>query len=85
MVALSELLALPVAIFTTKQLSIHNSENKILIWWPQLLKELTGGDDISIGLNQMLYHRFFPTRSVNAPDVEGNPRWETPLAAVRHD
>ncbi len=22
----------------------HNSENKILIWWPQLLKELTGGD-----------------------------------------
>ncbi len=44
MVALCELLPLPDAIFTTTQLGIDNWENKILIWWPQLLKELTGGD-----------------------------------------
>ncbi len=44
MVALGELLALLVDIFTTTQLWIDNSENKILIWWPQLPKELTGGD-----------------------------------------
>ncbi len=44
MVALGELLALPVAIFTTTHLGIHNSENKILIWWPQLTKELTVGE-----------------------------------------
>ncbi len=43
MVALIELLALPVAIFTTTQLWIDNLENKIVIWWPQLPKELTGG------------------------------------------
>ncbi len=36
--------ALPVAIFTTIQLGIDNWENKILIWWPQLPKEPTGGD-----------------------------------------
>ncbi len=41
---LGELLALPVAIFTTIQLGIDNWENKILIWWPQLSKELTAGD-----------------------------------------
>ncbi len=41
-----ELLALPVAIFTTTHLGIpqYNSENKTLVWWPQLAKELAGGD-----------------------------------------
>ncbi len=33
MVALGELLALPVAMFTATQLGIHNSENKILVRW----------------------------------------------------
>ncbi len=70
MVALSELLQLPDAIFTTTQLGIDNWENKILIWWPQLLKELTGGDGYNIGLNQMLYHRLDPKRSLNASDIK---------------
>ncbi len=85
MVALGELLALPVAIFTTTHLGIDNLENKTPIWWPQLLKELTDGDGYKQGLNQMLYRRFLPTRSLNAPDLEGNPRWETSLVAARHD
>ncbi len=85
MVALSELLALPVAIFTTTHLEIDNSENKILIWWPQLLKELTGGDGYKYRFKPNAVPSIFPHRSVNAPYVEGNPRWETPLAAASHD
>ncbi len=46
----------------------------------------SGGDGYSInGLNQMLYHGFFSTMSLTAPDIEGYPRWETPLAAARYD
>ncbi len=70
MVALGELLLLPVAIFTTTQLWIDNAENKILIWLPQLLKELTGGDGyLSIVLNQMLYHGF--KRPSKRPEYRG--------------
>ncbi len=60
---LGELLALPVAIFTTIQLGIDNWENKILIWWPQLSKELTGGDGYKFKPNAVQWI-FFPTRSI---------------------
>ncbi len=66
MFALGELLALPVAIFTQ-----HNSENKILIWWPQLLKELTGGDGYKYRFKPNAVPSIFPHKESKRPGCGG--------------
>ncbi len=63
--------ALPVSIFTMIQLRIDNWENKILIWWAQLPKELTGGDGYKYRFKpNALPWIFFFTRILNASDIE---------------
>ncbi len=71
MVALGELLTLPVAIFTTIQLGIDNSELKYWYDDHSCQKSLQVEMDISISLSQIMYHGFFFSyRSLNASDIE---------------
>ncbi len=57
--------------FTSIQLWIHNWENKTLIWWPQLLEELTGGDG---------YKHRLQTIPVNTPVFPGSLPYFTPIS-----
>ncbi len=78
MVALGELLPLPDAIFTTTQLGIDNWDNKILNDDHSYWKSLQVATDISIGLNQMLYHRF------SSPLKESKRLWHRVRSVLRN-